>query len=541
VTTGRPEVHNPAAILAAVAAGVLHALAFEPVSLAGAAYLSPACILLAALLRPSNAFRQGWIAAATSHLLQLHWLLNIPVAFAPVLGWAALSAFLALFTGAWTWLGVMLWRREADSAGAPSALKFLALPLAGAVLWVAAESMLARLWGGFPWNQLAVSQHQQVPLLQLASVTGPAGLSLLVCWISLALMQLALLWRRGEKLPASARVAVFLPLLCWAVAVAWGFSVISKSPPPARTLRLALVQPSVPQTLVWSGDDATNRLERLLELSATTLTNDPVILVWPEAGLPGFLNHDEWLYRRVAEFARAHRVWIVCGSDDAAPREDDAGAVNYFNSAFLMNPDGRLVAKYDKRRLVMFGEFVPFARWLPFLKWFTPISGGFTPGSAPARLDFDGPGASAGMLICFEDIFPVLARDAAGTGADFLLNLTNDGWFGNGSQQWSHAANSVLRAVETGRPLVRCTNNGLTCWVDRHGRIRDWLRHADGGIHAAGTLTVAVELHGGPEPRTFFQRRGDWVGWGCVLAGAALALRLLARGLPRRPSPTLAP
>jgi apolipoprotein N-acyltransferase len=187
----------------------------------------------------------------------------------------------------------------------------------------------------------------------------------------------------------------------------------------------------------------------------------------------------------------------------------------------------------------MFGEYVPFTRWLPFLKWFTPITGGFTPGTSPTRFNFDDLGVSASVLICFEDIFPMLARDAADTGADFLLNLTNDGWFGAASQQRAHAANAVLRAVETGRPLVRCTNNGLTCWVDRHGRIRDGLRHADGGIHAAGAMVAAVELHDAPEPRTLFQRHGDWVGLSCTFAAALLAARLLTRGLSRSRPTTL--
>jgi apolipoprotein N-acyltransferase len=225
------------------------------------------------------------------------------------------------------------------------------------------------------------------------------------------------------------------------------------------------------------------------------------------------------------------------------------GATNYFNSAFLMNPDGRLANIYHKRQLVIFGEYVPFTRWLPFLKWFTPIEGGWTPGDKAGRFEIERRGEAAdepnvivldandgsrgrsphqpvviSPLICFEDVFPGTVRDATDDDTDFLVNLTNDGWFGDSAAQWQHTAAAVFRAVENGRPLVRCANNGVTCWIDVHGRIRQLLADHTGDVHGPGALTVEIPLRPAAEKpvATFYHRHGDWFGWACV--GATLLL-----------------
>jgi len=207
----------------------------------------------------------------------------------------------------------------------------------------------------------------------------------------------------------------------------------------------------------------------------------------------------------------------------------------YFNASFLIRPDGELAARYCKRNLVIFGEYVPLVRWLPFVKWLTPIDGGFEPGdqTVPFAMDRwserprepvspqpDGslaasphPTVRTATLICFEDVFPHRVRDYVNADTDFLVNLTNDGWFGEGGEQWQHAANAVFRAVE-------------------NGVVRQVFRDATGGVHEAGVMTAQIPLLAPGEKRelTFYNRHGDWFGWGCV---AASILVLLPR-LPRR-------
>jgi apolipoprotein N-acyltransferase len=227
-------------------------------------------------------------------------------------------------------------------------------------------------------------------------------------------------------------------------------------------------------------------------------------------------------------------VWLVMGSDDIArtdkSRRDDS--YEFYNASFLVSPDGEFVSRYRKRQLVVFGEYIPLVRWLPFVKWFTPIEGGFTPGDRPVPFVLDNPDLKTSVLICFEDIFPHLAREYADDDTDFLVNLTNNGWFGESAAQWQHAAGALFRAVENGLPLIRCSNNGLTCWVDAHGRLRQVFRDDHGTIHGAGFLTAEIPLLAPGQKRTptFYHKHGDWFGWGCV----GLAGLMVINRIPRR-------
>ena len=202
--------------------------------------------------------------------------------------------------------------------------------------------------------------------------------------------------------------------------------------------------------------------------------------------------------------------------------------MDYFNAAFLFDPDGRFVATYRKRHLVVFGEYLPLARALPFLRRIIPVPGDFTPGDRAGSFELSEPRARLSPLICFEDVIPGLTRRSAGDDTDLLLNLTNDGWFGQSAAQWQQAANAVFRAVENGLPLVRCTNNGLTCWIDSRGRLRQVLRSESGSVYAAGFMIAKIPLSPAGEKRemTFYHRHGDWFGWGCVILSAvACAVR----------------
>ena len=225
-------------------------------------------------------------------------------------------------------------------------------------------------------------------------------------------------------------------------------------------------------------------------------------------------------------------MWLILGSDDLGRPAPPAAPDHYefYNASFLVSPDGEFVARYRKRNLVVFGEYIPLVRWLPFVKWFTPIEGGFTPGDRPVPFLLSRPDVKTSTLICFEDIFPGLAREAADDDTDFLVNLTNNGWFGESSAQWQHAAAALFRAVENGLPLVRCSNNGLTGWVDAHGRLRQVFRDDHGTIYGPGCLTAQIPLLAPGERRvpTFYHQHGDWFGWACVgIAGSMLIRRIL--------------
>jgi apolipoprotein N-acyltransferase len=250
------------------------------------------------------------------------------------------------------------------------------------------------------------------------------------------------------------------------------------------------------------------------------------------------LRYDQETFQAVTNLAERHRLWLIIGSDDAEPRPNASNPdeANYFNSSFLVSPQGLLEGRYKKRNLVMFGEYVPFQHWLPFLKYLTPIQGGFTPGTNREPFVLSNLGVKTQVLICFEDIFPQLARSEMEPDTDFLVNLTNDGWFGNSAAQWQQAVSALFRAVENRVPLLRCANNGLTCWVDNFGRFVQILGYGQHNVYAQGTMTVEIPLLDKAErpPRTFYTRHGDWFGWSCCGLGAGWLLLRLSKSLHRR-------
>ena len=561
--------------LLAIAAGLLLAAAFPSPGIAGFAWVAPTLMLVAALGQSGgDAFRVGYVAGISFWLASLSWLLLIPVAGFPILGWAALSAFMALYFAIWTWLltgkiGVGTWTRRNLWA------------LAGAATWVGLEMIRARFLGGFPWNLLGTSQYQLTPLIQIASITGVYGVSFLVVWVSLSLFSaMRAIFARPESRFAW-QPEVFLPLLVVAILFAIG-TLQMRTPPNARTtsLGITLIQPSVPQSMIWDTGANSNRFQQLLALTEKALTgqtHDPLtpplspsdgergatdLLIWPEAALPEF---DQASYAAITNLVRTHQVWMIFNADDVVWRPDAKGKNDYdvFNSAFLFNPDGKFVSVYHKQKLVIFGEYIPLVRWLPFVKWFTPIQGGYEAGDKPGAFELerrpparpeinvislnDGtvPGVpiKTAPLICFEDMFPQTARDSARDDMDFLVNLTNDGWFGEGAEQWQQAAAGIFRAVENGRPLVRSCNNGVTCWIDAHGRMRQIFKDATGGIYGPGWMTMELPVPDEKPAPTFYNRHGDWFGWGCVTVTTALLLmkilRRKKRGAPQASSPWL--
>ena len=519
-------------VLVAAASGVLLTAAFPNFGVAGLAWVAPGILLLSAAgTTGANAFRLGYIAGLVHFLSSLYWLLYIPFPGGAVAGWLALSAFVALYPALWVW---GCWQvfpvRATNGLSEPTVLRWAdpwrqigwlrraAWALFCAAAWVAMEMIRARLLSGFPWNPLGSSQYRQIPLIQIASVTGVYGLSFLPVWFGVSLVNTLAMFVHKPTAHRSWFGEIILPLIAALVVAGFGLKGVL-TPPPAsdRTLKIALVQPSIPQNLIFDPAETTNRFLKLIELSAKALESKPDLLIWPEAAMPNFSEEN---FRTITNLVARHKVWMILGADDSEMRPNAAGPGDYdsYNAAFLFSPDGRYVATYRKQRLVIFGEYLPLGDMLPILRRILPIPGDFTPGKGPVPFHLSEPSATIATVICFEDVFPHFVREHVDSDTDFLLNLTNDGWFGEGAAQWQQGATALFRAVENGVPLIRCTNNGLTCWIDERGRLRDWLGRVDGQVHAPGFLTIEVPLRvaNGIRPPTFYRQHGDVFGWGCL-------------------------
>ena len=530
----------------AVLAGLGWALAYPTPGIAGFAWLAPGILLMSALgLRWAEAFRVGYVAGLVQALVSLRWLLEIPHPAGAVAGWLALSGYCALFPALWVALSAAVverrtrpesvvarergaWRGALESYLATPWIRRVAIPVAVAALWVATEMLRSRLLTGFPWNPLGVSQWRQVPLLQVARVTGVYGLSFLVCWASVAFagscVMVAMRPHDRWMWLAEARLPMFVVLACLGTGF---YRVIEQRRAdalrPPREVRVALVQPSIPQTLLWDPGERDRSFGVISRLTDAALATQPEVLVWPEGdfGLDG-----ERFQEVTARFGGRPIQWVFSATDASG-----AGAERQaYNAAFLAST-GTVAATYRKRRLVAFGEYVPLARWLPFLKYVTPIGEGFAAGTEPVRFEVGGAAGPVGAapVICFEDTFPHGVRDHVRRDVDFLLELTNDGWFGTSSAQWQHLANVVFRAVENDVPIVRCANNGISGWVDSLGLVRDVLGDAGPGVYRPGVRTVSVPVQTGRTGGTWYRSYGDVFGWGCVCYGLVATMGAFRR------------
>ena len=528
----------------AALAGLLLSAGFAPWEVAGAAWAGPGLMLLCALgQRGGRAFRLGFVGGFVHFLSSLYWLLAMPftwlgIPLVPALAWIALSAYCALYTGLWVWFCWKIFPPR-ESGGPEFSLvaqvdQFLSvawLRRAGwailcAAAWTALELARGRVLSGFPWNFLGATQYTLLPLIQIASITGVYGVSFMIVWFSVAVGGVMLILARRPSTPSIwGQAALPLLTLCWILAYgmtkSWGI------PVPSREIKVALIQPSIPQTLIWDAKENAARFQQVLALSEKALATKPQLLLWPESAVPDLGLENE---QAIQHLLASRPAWLIFSGDSAEPLPSGKNAD--FNSAFLVNPAGMAEAVYHKRRLVIFGEYVPLLRWLPFLKWLTPISDGFTPGERAVQFNLTNLSAKTSVLICFEDMFPQEARDHVEEDTDFLINLTNDGWFGQGPEQKQQAACALFRAVENGVPLVRCCNNGLTCWIDAQGRIRE-IERAGNSIYGPGFITPQIPLRElGPRSPTIYNRYGDWFGWSCcALCGLYLIPTLRRPGV----------
>ena len=514
----------------AIFAGLVWFCAFAPLQCEPAAWLAPALVLWASAAKPKRAFCLGYIIGVAHFFSSLSWVLYIPVAGSNIVGWVALAGYCSIYPALWSafcwWIFPGDVRQAGGSILSMGFKKRLGWGAACAVAWVAQECLRGWVITGFPWNYLGASQLDFTSLAMLAQYTGVLGVSLVVAWGSIGALLMFYCWREQDRFVPALLKDLVGPVALFVIVLVLGHVALLKPLAKERdTFSIALVQPSIEQTVLWNVTDVesqTERFKRMMDLSDRAVFQKPELLVWPEASLPplGRLNATNVVKRfnKLEEAIEKHKVWRVWGSDTWTNNVP-------FNSALLIPPEDKFLVElpqmswptYAKRHLVMFGEYVPFSEQLPFLKKLAPV-GNFGRGSGPVTFDLGM--AKTSLLICFEDVVPKLARRAATPEVDFLLNMTNDGWFGDSHQQWQHARSAAWRAIETQRPLIRCCNNGITGWVDEYGQF-----HGVGElVHSEGVRMIEVPLREGPHSPTFYQRTGDWVSWGSVFVCGVLAL-----------------
>ena len=403
-------------------------------------------------------------------------------------------------------------------------LRWVGIP----ALWVSAEFARTSLFAGFSWELLGYTQYRQLPLIQMADMTGVYGLSFLLAlsgyvsaeaWASLSVFP--------PSLPRTARPQRFpwpaLGSLLGGIVLALCYGTLrlhQYDSPAGSSLKLALVEGNIPTAQRWQRVHYATTLLQYIAVTRQGVTGGPLdLVVWPEFAIGFYLDREPVLEAQLGQLTRGLDAALLLG----APRmEETAVGSHYYNSAYLLGPSGALQGTYDKMRLLPFAEYNP----LPFL----PVHGRaqetpstFTPGREPTILRL--PQAAFGVTICYEATYPDLSRRLVRHGAQFLVNISNDTWLvkDGGAAAAQHFSMTVLRAVENKRPLVRATTAGVSGFVDPTGRSHHLSTRA--GEVILGEIVPRSEL-------TVYARYGDWFAFGCVgVALIALWASRLGKGL----------
>jgi apolipoprotein N-acyltransferase len=435
-----------------------------------------------------------WIAGALFVNIAAFWWL-VPFAV------AGLPALFALYVG----LALYAVHVATRSLRLPATARVFAF----AIAWSAAEWARGHAFGGFPWNLVGYAWSGGFPgaiaLLQSVAWVGIYGLG----FATVLAASMPALFGVTSPAPISAirrcAPAVGAGLLLLAPA-APGALRLERSPPADTATWLRLVQPSIPQNLKWDAAAAANNFQRLITLSTAPAPHPIAAILWPEAAVPFLLGRDPVARRAIAAIAPA-KGYVITGALRANPPPGPVDRV--WNSIEAVDADGAIVGNYDKAHLVPFGEYVPLRNFLPFRK-ITAGTIDLSAGPGAATLVLPGLPPFA-PLICYEAIFPGAVIDAARR-PDWLLNMTNDAWYGRSSGPFQHFAIARTRAVEEGLPLVRVANNGVSGVIDAHGRVPARIN-----LDAVGYADVALPV--ALEP-TFYARTGDWTLLTLLLLGA---------------------
>jgi apolipoprotein N-acyltransferase len=480
----------------AVGSGLVTVAAFPDWSWGPLAFVALVPFLL--VLRgasPRHGFALGLAWGLAFFLGALYWVTHVMVNYghmAPplaVFAWVALAVILAGYPALFGWAVARL-------GGVGPTLWALAV----SVLWVAVELLRAHLLTGFPWVLLGYSQGASPVLIQVARITGVYGVSFVVALTNAALAAAAF---PGPPAPRRAAPLAVAAVLLLGVA-AYGLAVL-RDPPPPGEVRVGIVQGNIDQGVKWSPAMREATVAQYRRLTLAVARERPALVVWPEAAMPFLLRLDPRLGPQALAVAREAGVPILMSSPD------QVGPGVFENSAFLVAQTGEIQGKYSKRHLVPFGEYVPLRRIFFFLDKLAVPVGDFIPGREVTV--FRGPYGRFGVSICYEVIFPDEVREELASGAEFLVNITNDAWFGRTSAPYQHLAMAAFRAVENNVYMVRAANTGISAIIEPSGRIAE-----SSGLYVDAAFVGRIRPGGA---RTFYTRHGNVFAWICAAAAAA--------------------
>lgn len=493
-----------------------HTFAFPPFDVAELGYLLPIPAVLWLFYQTPSRKQFLWAVGGgfwLSWVVLMVWLRHVTW-----FGWLAVATILSLFPLVWTWLVFWMLPKFKDRNTLSRIVGILSI----CSVWTILEFIRTFFLSGLPWLPLAATQWQRPLMLQVSSYTGFYGASFLLMMVGMVIgFYVRHLFKTKQKGWLRICPEFLIGLVVWMFATFGLFQIKLERGERQSFFRAALIQPYVPQNEKWDSSKARDIMAEIERQVVFQKAIGADIAIFPEAVLPYPLIGDDGMQIWAENLSRDFGGPLLMGA--LAAEGETRGEDPWYNGLMVIYPeDGLSMTYYRKRQRVPFGEYIPFRNLLFFLEKFVPIGSDISPGKSPGPLrlqlnEDEGP-IPVGPLICYEDIFPGLAVDSVKAGARVLVVVTNDAWYGEEGAAYQHAAHSVLRAVETFRPVVRVGNGGWSGWIDEYGIIRDVLETAEGSVYFRGSEVVDVTY----DPRnlqklTFFVQYGNWFIGVCVL------------------------
>ncbi len=484
--------------LPVIFSGVLHALIFPR---SGVWALSAVFLIPALSWIPVSGARQGgwvfksfWLAGTISNIIILYWIYHvlylngagIPASLAGVF---LLAAYLGLYWGIFG-LGVYLFRESRPG--------FLLVFIPA--LWTALEYARTYLFTGFPWLLTGYSLWSLPVLIQAASVTGVYGISFYIIFVNTSIW----LSVRNRTIAPAALSALFTVILLL-------YGINNLYPRSEKYLKTTLLQGNISQYMKWDAEYENHILSTYRRLSLDAARSSPDMIIWPETALPGSLTGQLRLIDYVKDLAGRTGAYHIIGSFEYLRG-------NYYNSAYVVSPEGEISEPYRKTHLTPFGEYIPFRGLLSrFIEVINQV-GDFSPGAEPVTLEI--PGVRIATAICFESIFPAEARVFFRRGAGIYVNITNDGWFLDTAGPYQHFVHSVFRAVENRSYVLRAANTGISAVINPAGKVIK-----SSGVLEETSLTAAAGITG---EKTLYSIYGDIFALiTLIFAGGSVLWRLI--------------
>jgi len=375
-------------------------------------------------------------------------------------------------------------------------------------LWVCLEYLRSnQSFLSLPWPLLAHSQYLKLPIIQFSSLTGAYGVSFLIVAVNSAISLLLLTFFSSGLSRKTTLCIVTITAILTGSALIYGKRTLSRHP-TTRNVRVSILQGNIDQEKKGSPQKYSKYIMRRYEnLTRMASKESPDLIAWPEASTPGFVLKNQALLIQLKTLIKEIDTYFIIGSSEHAKfMKEPAGPQKSGNTALYFSPNGKVIGQYLKIRLLPFAETIPYKEIIPWPRFIVPLEKKSYELAGEEYTLFDIKGSRFGVIICWENAFPKLFRQFVKDGANFMINITNEGWFGKTAAPYQFLVMTVFRAVENRIPVVRVANTGISCFIDPCGRITGSVRKNKKDIFITGHLTKEISIS---EEKTFYTLYGD--------------------------------